>query len=85
VGVGSVVAGVREGMWEVEGRTGRLAEARSTAVGLAGLVCVRDLFRRQGSLSVARLDGNVRYATGGNGWCRCTWWCYFSSVYLHIH
>jgi len=37
--VGSVVAavGVREGMWVVEGRTGRLAEAHSTAAGPVGL------------------------------------------------
>ena len=46
--VGSVVAavGVREGMWVVEGRTGRLAEAHSTAAGPVGLVYVRGRFRR---------------------------------------
>jgi hypothetical protein len=42
---GSVVVGVREEMWVVEGRTGRLAEARSTAVATVGLVFVRRLFR----------------------------------------
>ena len=48
----------------VEGRTGCLAEAHSTAVGPVGLVYVRGLFMKRGIVVLEDWRRSVRYMTG---------------------